>query len=344
VRAYLCTPGFEAALEGELQRAGARAQPIAPGVVTAGGGDPDRDPVFARQVLPDAKDVAGTSVRALAEACFAAVENAVDRATGPFTIHALTAADPPPGLGSRAGLVARETLALIGARRRRASRRYQPPEPAPSAADTGRLLVQILALDRARWLVSAAAPRRLPNGALDLAPWPAGAAPVAVDRAPPSRAYQKLEEAFAWMAVAPGPGELVVDLGAAPGGWTATALKRGARVVAVDRAPLAGALARHERVAMVIGNAFTYLPGAPADWLVSDVVAEPHRSLGVVAAWLERDLCRNLVVTVKFKGQSGYAILDEIPARLARFSPAFARVKQLAHNKNEVTVMVRRGP
>jgi 23S rRNA (cytidine2498-2'-O)-methyltransferase len=344
VRAFICTPGSEAALGAELTRAGARAEAVAPGVVTANGGDPDRDPVFARQVLPEATAVSAPSVRALAEACFAAVEGAVDRGPGPFSLHAFAAADPPPGLASRAALVGRETLALFAARRRRAWRRYLPPDRPPSAADTGRSLVQLLALDRARWLVSAAAPRRLPNGAVDLAPWPGGAAPVTVDRAPPSRAYQKLEEAFAWMATAPRSGERVVDLGAAPGGWTATALKRGARVVAVDRAPLAGPLARHERVAMVIGNAFTYLPAAPVDWMVSDVVAEPHRSLDLAATWLERGLCRNLVVTVKFKGQAGYGILADLPARLARFAPAFARTKQLAHNKNEVTVMVRQSP
>lgn len=344
MRAYLCTPGSEAALGAELKRGRAHAQAVAAGVVTAEAGDPDQDPVFARQVLPDTTVVSAASVRTLAEACYAAVEPILDRGDGPFSLHALTAPDPPPGLASRAGLVGRETLALLHDRRRRAWRRYLPPDPPPSAADGDRLLVQILALDRGRWLVSAAAPRRLPNGAFDLAPWPAGAAPVAVDRAPPSRAYQKLEEAFAWMAAAPGPGEVVIDLGAAPGGWTATVLKRGARVVAVDRAPLAGPLARHERVAMLIGNAFTYVPAAPVDWLVSDVVAEPPRSLDLVTSWLERGLCRSLVVTVKFKGKAGYGILADLPARLARFAPAFARIKQLAHNKNEVTVMVRRAP
>jgi 23S rRNA (cytidine2498-2'-O)-methyltransferase len=344
VRAYVCTAGFEPALADELERAGAATRAVAPGVVTAVGGDPDFDPVFARQLLPDATTVSGPSVRALAEASFAAVEGAVDRWSGPFSLHALSAADAPPGVASRATLVARETLALLEARRRRAWRRYLPPEPSPAAADTGRLLAQILALDRERWLVSAAAPRRLPNGGLDIAPGPAGAAPVAVDRAPPSRAYQKLEESFAWMGTAPRAGELVTDLGAAPGGWTAAVLKRGARVVAVDRAPLAGPLARHEHVTMLIGNAFTYLPGAPVDWLLSDVVAEPQRSLTLIANWLERDLCRNLVVTVKFKGRAGYPILAELPARLARFTPALARIKQLAHNKNEVTVMIRRSP
>ena len=30
--------------------------------------------------------------------------------------------------------------------------------------------------------------------------------------------------------------------------------------------------------------------------------------------WLAGELCRNLVVTVKFKGRAGYGILDELPA------------------------------
>jgi 23S rRNA C2498 (ribose-2'-O)-methylase RlmM len=291
--------------------------------------------------LPAARVVEGSSVRALAEATYALVEKPLDGWPGPFAVHAVAHAEPPPGLASRAALVARETLALLAARRRRAHRRQRLLADDTAFDDTW-LLVQVVALGRTRALVSAAAPRPLPTGGLDLLPWPAGDAPVVLDRGPPSRAYQKLEEAFAWMGAAPRAGETCVDLGAAPGGWTATLLKRGARVVAVDRAPVAPALARHPHVAMVIGNAFNYLPSTPVDWLVCDVVCEPPRSLALVDRWLSQGLCRNLVVTVKFKGRAGYRVLQELPALFARLTPAFARVKQLGHNKNEVTVMVRR--
>jgi len=341
VKAFLSTVGFERALAGELARAGSDARIVGPGVVAAAVAVPDVDPVFARQILPDATEATGGSVREIAEAAYAQVEGAIDRWEGPFSLHPLTVAEPEPGLASRATLVGQALLDLVRERRRRAWRRYRPPGDAPPVAATDRLLVQILAIDRARWLVSAAAPRPLPNGGVDLAPWPAGDAPVAIDRGPPSRAYQKLEEAFAWMGAAPRGGELCVDLGASPGGWTATALKRGARVTAVDRAPVAAALARDNRVATVIGNAFNYVPANPADWLLSDVICEPRRSLTLIETWLVRRLCKNLVVTVKFKGTSGYPILDELPPLLARFDPLFARTKQLAHNKNEVTVMVR---
>jgi 23S rRNA (cytidine2498-2'-O)-methyltransferase len=343
VRLFLCSAGSQPALAAELLRAGTAPQDLAPGVVGVDDGDDLLvDPVFARQALPEAHLVAGGSVRALAEETFAAIESAIDRWPGPFAIHALAHAEPPPGLASRAALVAREALALLGTRRRRASRRQRTLEEAAEAFDAHWLLVQILVLGRDRLAVSAAPPRRLPMGGSDLAPWPGGDAPVAIDRAPPSRAYQKLEEAFAWMQAAPRAGETCVDLGAAPGGWTATALKRGARVVAIDRAPLAPPLSRHPKLASVLGNAFTYEPPAPVDWLLCDVVCEPQRSLALCDAWLSRGLCRNLVVTVKFKGRAGYGVLTELPALFERVRPAFARVKQLAHNKNEVTVMVRK--
>jgi 23S rRNA (cytidine2498-2'-O)-methyltransferase len=341
VRLFLCSAGSEPALAAELARASAPARQVAPGVVETGDA-PLVDPVFARQALPGARLVEGGSVRALAEGSFGAVEAAIDAWPGPFVVHALAHAEPPPGLASRAELVAREALALFGARRRRASRRQRTIEEAAAGFDGSWLLVQILALGRDRFAVSAAPPRPLASGGLDLARWPGGDAPVEIDRAPPSRAYQKLEEAFAWMGAAPRAGETCVDLGAAPGGWTATALKRGARVVAVDRAPLAPPLPRHPNVASVIGNAFTYLPAAPVDWLLCDVVCEPPRSLALCDSWLSGGLCRNLVVTVKFKGQAGYGVLAELPPLFERVRPAFARVKQLAHNKNEVTVMVRK--
>jgi len=45
-------------------------------------------------------------------------------------------------------------------------------------------------------------------------------------------------------------------------------------------------------------------------------------------------------VTIKFKGRADYGRLATLAPLFARLRPAFARVKQLAHNKNEVTVMV----
>jgi 23S rRNA C2498 (ribose-2'-O)-methylase RlmM len=305
-------------------------------VVVSDQDDSVGDPVFARQVMPGAQLVTGTSVRTIAEAIYAAVEATVDRWPGPFVLHDLAHAEPPPGLASRAAGVARELRALLAARRKRASRRERS---ANGTFNEDWLVVQLLALSREQLLVSAAPPRVLPRGGFDVAPWPGGDAPVAIDRAPPSRAYQKLEEAFRWLGREPRRGELCVDLGASPGGWTATLLKRDVRVVAVDRAPLDRPVAGDRRVTTVIGNAFNYAPPSPVDWMVSDVVCEPPRSLALAETWLSSRWCRSLIVTVKFKGQAGYAVLDGVGDRLAAGGARFVRVKQLAHNKNEVTIL-----
>ena len=314
MRAFLCSAGSEPALCDELARAGTAARVLATGVVAAEEDPGGLDPVFARQAVPAAQVIEAPSLRALAEAAYALVETALDAWPGPFLIHDLAHAEPPPGLASRATGVARELRELLASRRKRASRRERPASDLASLPGAGEfdarwMLVQLVALSRERLLVSASAPRRLPRGGFDSAPWPGGDAPVAIDRAPPSRAYQKLEEAFLWMGAEPRRGESCVDLGASPGGWTATLRKRQAQVIAVDRAPLAPPLARDPGVATVIGNAFNYTPQRPVDWMVSDVVCEPPRSLALAERWMSDRLCRGLIVTVKFKGQSGYGVL-----------------------------------
>jgi 23S rRNA U2552 (ribose-2'-O)-methylase RlmE/FtsJ len=379
-RVYLVTPGFEGALAAELAGTFAERRTLVAGVVATEDRDDEAaralDPVFARQVLPGAVEVSGASVRALAEAAYAAVEGIIDAWDGPWTLHAFgppvpADADAPEalpgargahtralaarrerrdegapararasdgGLARRAALVGQELLALLGQRRRRATRRHVADLPV-EAFDDHHVVVQVLALDRERAVVSAATPHPFVRGGYDLAPWPGGAAPVAEDRAPPSRAYRKLEEAFQWMERAPRLDETCVDLGAAPGGWTYVAARRGARVLAVDRSPLAPNVARFAGVSTTEGNAFTYVPPSPVDWLLSDIVCEPQRAIDLVDAWLTRQLCRNLVVTVKFKGRDQYGVLSALTPLFERAKPRFARVKQLAHNKNEVTVM-----
>ncbi len=372
--AFLVTPGFEDALRAEL---GADARVLVPGVVTIQDGDATTslDPVFSRQRFRDARELTAPSVAALAEAAYAALEGAIDAWPGAFVVHALTPPEPPAPdaattlpaarlahtrarkapparapkgaapkteavLERRAALVAAALVELLGARRRRAFRRLRAPD-APGVFDESVLLVQLLATTRERLLVSAAAPRTLARGGMDLAPWPAGAPPVADDRAPPSRAYRKLEEAFQWMGAAPRAGQTCVDLGAAPGSWTVMAARRGARVIAVDRAPLAPEVARLLGVTTFAGNAFTYEPPRPVDWLLSDVVCEPARAIALCDEWLGQARCRHLVVTIKFKGRDHYDALAALEPILTRARPAFSRIKHLAHNKNEVTVMVR---
>jgi 23S rRNA (cytidine2498-2'-O)-methyltransferase len=78
---------------------------------------------------------------------------------------------------------------------------------------------------------------------------------------------------------------------------------------------------------------------------VCDVICEPARTVDLLRRWLTPPWCRRLVVTVKFKGQSGYAaVLDEVRATLRAAGCPRWRIKHLHHNKNEVTVLAAARP
>src|SRR4051812_31214857 len=77
------------------------------------------------------------------------------------------------------------------------------------------------------------------------------------DRAgPPSRAYLKLWEALPRWRRWPSRDERCIDLGAAPGGWTWVLAGLGARVTAVDKAPLDPGIAALPGVAQRLESAF----------------------------------------------------------------------------------------
>jgi 23S rRNA (cytidine2498-2'-O)-methyltransferase len=147
---------------------------------------------------------------------------------------------------------------------------------------------------------------------------------------PPSRAYLKLWEALTRIGAWPAPGETCLDLGASPGGWTWVAARLGARVTAIDRAPLDPRIAALPGVTWRTGNAFT-VPPEPIDWLLSDVVAYPGPLLDLVYRWIATDAARRIVCTVKFQGATDHEAADAFAA-----IPG-GRLMHLFHNKHELT-------
>lgn len=149
---------------------------------------------------------------------------------------------------------------------------------------------------------------------------------------PPSRAYLKLWEALTRAGRWPQPGETCLDLGAAPGGWTWALARLGARVAAVDKAPLDPAVAAMPGVSMRLESAFGLDPRQepPVDWLFSDVICYPARLLALVRRWLEAGAARNFCCTIKFQGETDHAAAAEFAA-----IPG-ATVFHGAHNKHEL--------
>lgn len=192
-------------------------------------------------------------------------------------------------------------------------------QPTPTAP-----LGSFTLLDEHTLLASARCSSPFPNGEVHF---------VEDKEGPPNRAYLKLWEAFTVLGVRPAPGETCLDLGACPGGWTWVLAGLGARVTAVDKAPLDPRVAAMPGVTVLAGSAFGLDPrqAGPVDWLFSDVICYPSRLLALVRRWIEAGAARNFVCTVKFQGETDFDSLrafGDIPG---------ARLLHLFHNKHEVT-------
>lgn len=150
---------------------------------------------------------------------------------------------------------------------------------------------------------------------------------------PPSRAYLKLWELMTLYSVRPQKGEVCLDMGSCPGGWTWVLQTLGCQVISVDKAPLDEKIATLPGIQYLKRDAFQLLPSevGPIDWFFSDVICYPERLLQMVHLWLDSGACSNFVCTIKFQGETDSQILKEflkIPG---------SKIKHLVHNKHEVT-------
>jgi len=165
-------------------------------------------------------------------------------------------------------------------------------------------------------------------------PFPNGEIQFVEDRiGPPSRAYLKLWEVLTLIGRRPGPGEICLDLGSSPGGWSWALQQMGARVISFDKAPLAPEIARLPGIEHRQESAFALDPRTvgPVDWLFSDVVCYPARLLGLVERWLAIGTCCKFACTIKFQGPT-----DHETARRFAAIPG-SQLRHLFHNKHELT-------
>jgi 23S rRNA (cytidine2498-2'-O)-methyltransferase len=334
-RVLCCRPGSEEHLVREAQDSGVIATVAGPGLVlvsTREGASANARPAggwaFADADLGGAVEVGGASVNAhaatLAEWFGENVRGEAVAAPWPCVF---TAAGDEPGLARRAAAVERAFAEQLKRRLGRLARLATPQRPVGRGPARG-LFVVFTGFDRA--LVAREA-------------WLGGQRRMADDSQAPSRSYLKIEEAYGLLGSAPQPGQTVCDLGAAPGGWTWSAAKRGARVTAVDNGPLKGGALDHPLVEHLHQDAFAYRPreSQVCDWLFCDLVEEPHHVLrGVVEPWLAGRWCRRFVVNLKFGRTDPPALLRELRApgsALARHAGG-AVIAVLHHNRDEFTV------
>jgi 23S rRNA (cytidine2498-2'-O)-methyltransferase len=166
---------------------------------------------------------------------------------------------------------------------------------------------------------------------------------MADDDDAPSRSYLKVEESYAIAGAEPRPGELVCDLGAAPGGWSYSAAKRGANVVAVDNGPLKGGALSNPLIDHRHDDAFGFSPGREHvyDWLFCDLLEDPHKVIAsILDPWLNGGWCRRFVVNLKFGRVDPISLLGVLRAPGSSLSTRASgvRIVHLYHDREEFTV------
>ncbi|HOY68165.1 MAG TPA: SAM-dependent methyltransferase [Candidatus Ozemobacteraceae bacterium] len=344
---FLCGIGWEQPLIDELLSAApaCEASTVAPGLVTA---RPlpallRTDTIFARNRLPEIVCIRADGARELAQGAGEAADALLDTLPHPWTAQFSTPdlwtcdSDTYAGLHARAGLVAELFEERMRRFRKRAFERFRPWQ---DIAENGQGIVVTGVLTRRDELwVSVARVMRDAAGLLFPAPWPGPDSLLERDPMAPCRSYYKLEEAWLEAGTEPGPGQTFVDIGAAPGGWTWSALKRGAKVVAVDAADLESRIAAHPNCDHRRDNGYEFLPDRPVDWLLCDMIVRPLATLGLVERWLEAGQCRGFVVNLKFRGKEPASILAAVRSLADRFHLDGLRIRHLFHDRNEITLI-----
>ncbi|MBE2214266.1 MAG: rRNA methyltransferase [Opitutaceae bacterium] len=327
---FTCQPGFEDLVERELRGAGLGVEERGCGWLTVRGGAPGEatrmhDWCFAHAVLLTADEVGGNSVNALAAAIaekfLASVRG--ERIEQPWPLVVLAAAELD-GLGRRAAAVEGAVRDLL---KRKIARVARLATGTPPRTGEGRGLFLFFA-DFGRVFVARSM-------------WSGGQRRMADDPGAPSRSYLKVEEAYGILGVEPAAGETVVDLGAAPGGWSFSAARRGATVIAIDNGPLKGGALGHPQIEHRREDAYRFRPAAGTryDWLFCDMVDDPHEVLrAIVEPWIAQRWCRRFVINLKFGRADAVAVLDEVRRRLGPRC-AVLTVRHLFHDREEFTLV-----
>lgn len=291
--------------------------------------------VFERQRLPEVRSLQVESIKTCAQTIIQDHFPKVDQTDLPWTLHVFTPdVEECKLLGSRVRLIESAILEKLKKRFGRMFRRYQLTQTLQGKEHY--LIVQVC-MDRVDH-VYLSIHQKTPL----IHAYPGGEQRMPFDSKSPSRSYLKLFEAVSRMPERPMPGQTAIDLGAAPGGWTYYLLKQGCKVTAVDngslKIPNIASLPGILSVVKTDGMLF-----APAekeyDWLCCDMLRPPRQTLELLAKWIEHGWMKSFVVNVKLPQKNPVAMLQEARDFLAEQNLAFLKIKQLYHDRDEVTIM-----
>lgn len=322
---FLCRPGFEDALSHELssKSPNGKSKSIGEGLLLHSGTIAAEPYIFEQRRIENAAPIPIGKLRPIApETMFAVFKDTIAHG-GLWRLYCSYAGeDPDVILNKRSQGIANNLLRLLKKHEARCAKR-QINRAHPAA-----LHISLCLTTESLWYgTSRNTPGILPH--------------LKRDSRAPSRSYLKVEEAFLRMNRQPQPNETVIDLGAAPGGWSFAFIKRGCHVTAVDSGPLKlppfepdWGTVEHLRV-----DGISYEPKEQVDWLVSDMLVAPGVAQGLMRRWMQRRGMKHMVCNAKIPQQQPYAAIVDLEKQLNKQSDYTFQIRQLYHDRREVTVM-----
>jgi 23S rRNA (cytidine2498-2'-O)-methyltransferase len=331
----VCRPGFSQALAEEVRDSGMPARVLGDAALELSAPARPAAPfVFERQRLPSVRPLHLEPGQPLPAETIEAVVAALHACPGLWTQHAFALPDDAEGLAARANGLTREVERRVDRADPALAKRRVTPERLARRGE-GTVLQWLLTPEALAWSVA-------PLSALSETR-PGGVYRMRLDPEAPSRSYLKIEEAFARLGEEPQAGQWAVDLGAAPGGWTTAVARRGCAVIAVDNGPLRLPPHLPGRVEHRQEDGLRFAPAlsGPVDWLLGDMLIPPGDALGLLRRWLDPARARRVIVNVKLPQAEPWAALRPLAAFLRGRSDWEVAIRQLYHDRREVTVMAR---
>lgn len=198
------------------------------------------------------------------------------------------------------------------------------------------------------------------------------------DKNAPSRSYLKIEEAFFilkhfYNIEKPGSKDIVVDIGAAPGGWSYSCAKNNAIVFAIDNGPLKKGALNNKNIIHLRKDGFKITPEIVFEYLIKnqskfkkidnfrkikiitknnnhynrrvsfllcDMIEKPDKILTLLERWIKNKWCEIFIVNLKFGYSDPLKLIDKVNSNsLLKKYCAFYFVKHLNHDRDEMTLI-----
>lgn len=152
----------------------------------------------------------------------------------------------------------------------------------------------------------------------DFAPYN-GVSPIPMEERAPSKAYQKLGEAFKHFRPLVAHDDVFLDIGCAPGGSSYYLLKKGYRVIGVDPMPVDSALREDFEGFFQLSQTYAELKGKhlkgfpPINWIVFDVDTHPIEALESLLKLVKKlDECHGIIMTIKMERGFDLRALEDL--------------------------------